>query len=218
MISDGGSCDRSVEVVEEFSKTSPVNVRLIHSIPGRGNQLISGVDVSIGTNLLFLHADSKLPKNYDILACECLDTPGVVAGAFPFMLDVLENSNLRSMEPWWFILQMKALVWGTNIRSSKYEKPYGDQALFMKRRTYDMVGGFPPYFLMEDYILVEKLRTIGHIGVVKGSPVVTSYRRWRKWGYFKVTGLSQLIIIAYKLGLHPNTLAKWYYGNKIKMD
>jgi hypothetical protein len=48
----------------------------------------------MGTNLLFLHADSKLPKNYDILACECLDTPGVVAGAFPFMLDVLENSNL----------------------------------------------------------------------------------------------------------------------------
>ena len=34
------------------------------------------------------------------------------------------------------------------------EKPYGDQALFMKRRTYETVGGFPTYFLMEDYIMV----------------------------------------------------------------
>ncbi|XP_053377641.1 uncharacterized protein LOC123529317 [Mercenaria mercenaria] len=218
IICDGGSCDKSEDVVKEFSKTSPVIVRMIQSKPGRGNQLITGVTAASGTNYLFLHADTKLPKNFDVLAIECLETPGVVAGAFPFQLDVLEDSDLKRSEPWWFILQMKGLVWGANLRASKYEKPYGDQALFMKKRTYKTAGGFPPYFLMEDYILIEKLKTLGHIGIVKGSPIVTSYRRWRKWGYFKVTGLSQLIIIAYKLGVHPNTLAKWYYGDKIKMD
>lgn len=127
-------------------------------------------------------------------------------------------STLQKKEPWWFILQMKALVWGTNKRAVKYEKPYGDQALFMTKEVYSMVGGFPPYFLMEDYIMVDKLKTLGHIAIVEGHPVTTSYRRWRKWGYLKVTGLSQLIIMAYHLGVHPNTLATWYYGDKINID
>lgn len=113
---------------------------------------------------------------------------------------------------------MKCLVWGADIRTKKFEKPYGDQAIFMKRDVYQAVGGFPPYFLMEDYVMVEKLKTLGHISVVDGHPITTSYRRWKKWGYLKVTGLSQLIILAYHLGVHPNTLAKWYYGDKVKID
>ena len=50
----------------------------------------------------------------------------------------------------WIIYDMLSL------RISSSEKPYGDQTLFMKRRTYKTVGGFPTYFLMEDYILVCK--------------------------------------------------------------
>ena len=34
------------------------------------------------------------------------------------------------------------------------EFPYGDQGLFMSKRKYKEVGGFPAYYLMEDYILV----------------------------------------------------------------
>lgn len=32
----------------------------------------------------------------------------------------------------------------------------------------------------------EKLRHLGHISIVE-APVITSYRRWRKWGYLKVS-------------------------------
>ena len=34
------------------------------------------------------------------------------------------------------------------------ELPYGDQGLFMWRKTYDLVGGYPDYRLMEDYEMV----------------------------------------------------------------
>lgn len=64
---------------------------------------------------------------------------------------------------------MRLLEWGTrkrslkmgqyfNIEASKFivylELPYGDQGLFLWRTTFDKVGGYPPYRLMEDYEIV----------------------------------------------------------------
>ncbi|XP_052252151.1 uncharacterized protein LOC127858850 isoform X2 [Dreissena polymorpha] len=214
VVSDGGSVDDTVHIVDEMTATYPLAVKLVHSKPGRGHQLIAGVKVARGHRYLVLHADSRLPKEFDTLASACLDQPGVVAGAFGFQLDVLSDNALTKTEPFWFVQQMRLLVWGTNKRATVYEKPYGDQALFMDRRTYRLVGGFPPYRLMEDYVMVEKLRTVGHVCVLHDDPVVTSYRRWQKYGYFKVTGLSQVIILAYHLGVHPDTLAGWYHDDK----
>ena len=34
------------------------------------------------------------------------------------------------------------------------ELPYGDQGLFMWRNTFDSVGGYPIYRLMEDFEMV----------------------------------------------------------------
>lgn len=44
----------------------------------------------------------------------------------------------------------------TSFLSVGFEKelPYGDQGLFMTRRVFDKVGGFPEYRLMEDYAMV----------------------------------------------------------------
>lgn len=34
---------------------------------------------------------------------------------------------------------------------------------------------------------VEGLWKVGHIGIAEGEPVITSARRWRKWGLFRVS-------------------------------
>ena len=61
---------------------------------GRGHQLIEGVEATSGDYLLFLHADTKLPKDFDKMAAKCIQTPGVVCGAFEFQLDVLQEEKL----------------------------------------------------------------------------------------------------------------------------
>ncbi|XP_052781882.1 uncharacterized protein LOC128218285 isoform X2 [Mya arenaria] len=155
VISDGGSTDNTITCVQELANTSPVPIHVVHSDPGRGSQLIAGTEQSTGEKLLFLHADTRLPHGYDTLALNCLSTPGVVAGAFRFQLDILAEKDLQKKEPWWFILQMKGLTWGTCVRGEKHELPYGDQCLFLDRRTYRHVGGFPPFRLMEDYAMVQ---------------------------------------------------------------
>ena len=37
------------------------------------------------------------------------------------------------------------------------ELPYGDQGLFMWRDTFDSVGGYPMYRLMEDFEMVRHI-------------------------------------------------------------
>lgn len=178
--------------------------------------MIEGVDASSGNYLLFLHADTRLPENFDKIAVSCLQKPGVVAGAFEFQLDVLADEKLRSEESRLFIFQMHLLAWGTKRRGRTNELSFGDQGLFISKLMYKEVGGFPPYPLMEDYVLVEKLKAVGHVDITEGYPVITSYRRWKKWGPIRVTAFNQVVILAYKCGIHPNTLAEWYYGKKAK--
>ncbi|KAL4225796.1 hypothetical protein ACF0H5_013787 [Mactra antiquata] len=97
IISDGGSQDKTKSIVEQFIEYSNISVKIVDSKPGRGRQLMTGVDVSTGYNYFFLHADTILPDNYDILAMKCLSKQGVVAGTFRFQLDVLDNTQLETI-------------------------------------------------------------------------------------------------------------------------
>jgi hypothetical protein len=36
-------------------------------------------------------------------------------------------------------------------------------------------------------------------------------RRWRRLGFWRTTLLNQLLLLAWWLGVHPDTLAAWYY-------
>ncbi|KAL5013408.1 hypothetical protein ScPMuIL_007678 [Solemya velum] len=215
IVCDGGSHDDTIKKVEEFAKYSTVPVNIIHSQPGRGFQLYNATAHASGDYLLFLHGDTLLPKNFNESAAELLVVPGIVAGAFHFELDALKPPKCH-MISWFFKLKLRILVWLTNWRCYNAELPYGDQALFMSRRSFDAVGGWDKVYLMEDYILVKKLHTLGHVGLVPGESVVTSARRWEKNEVYKVTALNSLICLAYNMGISPNTLARWYYGRQLK--
>jgi len=63
-------------------------------LSGRGHQLRQCVERCKGQRFLFVHADCRVPQNFLTKADSCLDTPGVVAGAFQFQLDVLKDGNM----------------------------------------------------------------------------------------------------------------------------
>jgi hypothetical protein len=87
--------------------------------------------------------------------------------------------------------------------------PYGDQALFMDAGTFRDLGGFPDVPIMEDFLLVRRLRRMGRISLAPAT-VVTSARRWRALGVVRTSAINQLSIAAWYLGVSPQRIASWH--------
>ncbi|XP_074659432.1 uncharacterized protein LOC141912113 [Tubulanus polymorphus] len=206
IVADGGSTDSTIDKVKQVMSNHPeAKFSLMETKACRGHQQKIGADGATGDILLFLHADTLLPPNYNTLASDCLWTPGNVAGAFQFSVSKTESSTKFQD------FQIKMLEWGTNCRSKYVELPYGDQALFIRRCYYDKIGGIPDHRLFEDFVMVEAAKRIGHIGIV-AAPCQTSARRYQRNGFWRNTCLNSAMIAAYKFGYHPNDIANWYYG------
>jgi rSAM/selenodomain-associated transferase 2 len=166
--------------------------------PGRGRQMNAGAAVTTGEFLLFLHADTLPPVDYQKLIRQTLEQPGVVAGAFQLRIDA-PNRLLRAIE--WFV----------NLRSRWLSLPYGDQGLFMRADTFRDMGGYADIPAMEDYELVRRLAKRGRIRLAPAS-VRTSARRWLHQGVVCATMVNQACIIGYHLGVNPCRLAAWRDG------
>jgi hypothetical protein len=120
----------------------------------------------------------------------------VVAGAFRLAIDS-RAAGIR------FIERM------TDLRSRYLQLPYGDQALFMKKSVFEAIGGFADLPIMEDFVLMRRLRRKGKI-VILPAAVITSPRRWQHFGILKTWLVNQMIVIAFYLGISPERLARWY--------
>ncbi len=190
IVVDGGSQDETVTVVRSR------NVQVISTPPGRACQMNAGAARATGDILLFLHADTRLPANFDRLIRQALQEPQTIAGAFELRIDA-QQFSLRLIE---------RLV---NWRSRFFSMPYGDQAIFLKATVFHTIGGFPNLPIMEDFEFIRRLQPQGRITIVPAS-VLTSGRRWERLGIIKTTLINQLIIIGYFGGLSPEKLAQWY--------
>lgn len=191
IIVDGGSTDNTVEIVQNMGIKT-----ILSPEPGRSNQMNTGAKYAIGKVLLFLHADTQLPHNYLQYIEESLEKPNTIAGAFLLKIES-QNPLLRIVEK------------GVNARSRLLQMPYGDQGIFLKKETFETIGGFPDIPLMEDFQLMLTLKKQGKIRLAK-APVITSARRWEKLGVIKTTLINQKVILGYFLGVSPEKLKQWY--------
>ena len=85
----------------------------------------------------------------------------------------------------------------------------GDQAMFVTRRAFDAVRGFPDQALMEDVELSSRLKRRGRPLCLR-PPVVTSGRRWDARGVARTILLMWWIRLLYVFGVAPNRLARLY--------
>ncbi len=122
----------------------------------------------------------------------------LIAGAFKLSIDS-PSRGIRLIESL------------ANWRSRKLHMPYGDQAIFLRKELFHKIGGFPEIPIMEDYELIRRIRRMGKIAIIPEA-VITSARRWEKLGILKTTFINQMIIVAYRLGVSPIKLHRWYYG------
>lgn len=194
IVVDGGSGDGTTQAARSAGAV------VLASDPGRAIQMNTGATASRGDILLFLHADTCLPENYDAYVSETLSCPGVVAGAFELGIDA-PGRGIRLIER------------GTNLRSRHFQMPYGDQALFIRKERFRDMGGFPEIPIMEDFEFARRLRRRGRIELVS-VPVSTSARRWSRLGIWRTTITNQVVVGAYFLGVPLSRLARWYYKNR----
>jgi uncharacterized protein len=190
IVVDGGSRDETVELARSLG------AKVILSAPGRARQMNAGAEVAKGDILLFLHADTRLPADFETLICQTLSRSLVVAGAFELQID--------DRLPWLRLIEQMV-----NWRSRFCSLPYGDQAIFLKAEIFHRAGGFPDLPIMEDFEFIRQLKRQGRIAIVP-QPVITSGRRWQKLGAIRTTAINQLVIVAYFLGVPPRRIARWY--------
>ena len=192
IVVDGGSHDGTV--------ARATGAKVITSRVGRAKQMNAGAAIATGETLLFLHADTRLPANFASWIEHTLEQPGTIAGAFELSI---EGNQLG----------LRCVEWGVKWRSRLLQMPYGDQAIFLKADIFTALGGFADLPIMEDFELVQRLRSLGKVAIAP-AVVVTSGRRWQKLGILQTTLINQLVIAAYFLGVPPAAIGRWYRGRK----
>lgn len=194
IVVDGGSQDATMVTARSQG------TRVMSAPPGRARQMNAGAAAARGDLFLFLHADTLLPPAYDLLIRQTMAASGTAAGAFRLRIGT-RTAALRFIER------------VANFRSQVLQMPYGDQGLFLHRRTFGQLGGFSDTPIMEDFDMVRRLRQKGRIATVS-SPVVTSSRRWLRLGVLRTWLINQGVVLAFYAGWPRDRIVTWYRGRR----
>lgn len=191
IVADGGSSDRTVELARVGG------AHVIAAPRGRGPQMNAGAAIATGDVLLFLHADTQLPRDAADHITRALAQPNVVAGAFRTWTVADEP------RPWFAPLLHLA-----DVRSRITRYPYGDQAMFVRSHVFRAAGGFPNIPLMEDLELSRRLWQHGRIERCAASVRVSGRRFIAR--PIMYTAMVNVFPLLHRAGVSPQRLARFY--------
>lgn len=162
-IIDGDSQDGTAQIGADLG------ARILHSPPGRGQQLNMGWQAAAGPALLFLHADSRL--DHPQLLAQALAAwsraPAFTAGHF--QLEFVDRPPGSS----WFFARLESKS-GLNLPQTFN----GDQGLLIDRGWLQHLGGFDAALpFLEDQNLAQHIRAQGRFMTLPGR-LRTSARRF----------------------------------------
>ncbi|WP_207431843.1 TIGR04283 family arsenosugar biosynthesis glycosyltransferase [Sabulibacter ruber] len=189
LVVDGGSADGTALIAEQHGATVVNSER-----KGRAAQMNKGASLAQGELLYFLHADSIPPQGFidQILTAY---QQGARSGCFRLAFD----------DPHWFL---KANAWFTRFNINGLR--FGDQSLFVAKEVFAQSGGFrEDLVVMEDQEIIHRLKKLGTFRVLP-DVVITSARKYRENGVFRMQGIFYLIWSLYYLGYSQQQLVKVY--------
>lgn len=190
IVVDGGSADATIELSQPFAD------RAIVAATGRSRQMNEGAKIATGDILLFLHADSLLPADAADAIAAALDS-GHRWGRF----DVTISGGARTLS---LVARMM------NLRSRWTGIATGDQGIFVERKLFAEIGGYPDIPLMEDIALSKALKRNGGRPACLRARIVTSGRRWERLGPWRTILAMWRLRLAFALGADPAKLARRY--------
>ena len=154
-----------------------------------------GADASTCEVLLFLHADTRLPRG-GIDRVRLAIAKGHLGGGF---LAVFDDDRP--------LLRLGSHL--INLRTRLSGIPLGDQAQFATRHAYSNLEGFRHWPILEDLDFMRRLRRSGSTVVIE-SPVTTSARRYVQNGVFRTIANNWWIWLLFSIGVSPETLQRRY--------
>lgn len=192
LVVDGGSGDRTRE------NAAAAGARVLDAPRGRARQQNLGAAAAAGDVLLFLHADMRLPAGGLEAVDALFDDPRVVGGGF--------HKRYVPQPP-----LLAAVAWLQNhLRAGWLKNLVGTNAMFVRRDTFEALGGFPETPFMEDVLLCDALKAAGRLEIVPRE-VEVSARKYTRDGSFRRLARNLWILFQFRaLGKTPEELAGQY--------
>jgi len=167
---------------------------------GRAIQMNEGASYASTSNLMFLHADVRPPRNYDQEILKAL-VDGKDMGFFSYTFDPTNK---------WL------------DRNAKYTKDDGlfagggDQIHFMTKYCFQQLNGYNErYVIMEDFDFIRRLRRKKMNYLIIDKPATVSSRKYQKNSYLKVNLVNLIAFLAFVLRVKPTGI-KWFYQKALK--
>jgi rSAM/selenodomain-associated transferase 2 len=193
LVVDGGSQDGTPALCQGLADV------VVQGPRGRARQMNAGAAQAVGDVLLFLHADTRLPAQADVLVLAALAAQGERAAVWG-RFDVRIEGRSR-------LFPVIATL--MNLRSRLTGIATGDQAMFMRRDAFERAGGFPDQPLMEDIELSRRLCVLSRPACLR-ERAVTSGRRWESRGVWRTIFLMWRLRWRYWRGAPAEALARAY--------
>ena len=192
LVVDGGSRDRTLA---DVALANPL-ARVLKAPMGRARQMNAGAAAAQGELLLFLHADTLLPATAAQDITQAMADTRIAGGRFDARL-VPDRGLL------WVVGRM--MSWRSRLTGIAT----GDQAIFVRRKVFEDLGGFPDIPIMEDIAFSRRLKQAGPIAALP-SCVLTSGRRWERHGAINTILLMWWLRLLFYLGVSPARLQRMY--------
>jgi rSAM/selenodomain-associated transferase 2 len=191
IVVDGGSVDRTARFA------TAAGARMLLTEPMRARQLNRGAEAASNPDLIFLHADSRLPAASAISVEAALATRYVFGGF-----------RIRFIEPDPKLRLVETMI---NLRTAITHAPWGDQGQFIRRDVLLSSGGFREIPIMEDYELAMRMKRAGRTRIIP-MEIATSGRRFLQKGVLRTAATNWSIVWRYRRGADPEKLARDYRG------
>lgn len=224
LVVDGGSTDRTRSIAESFGfdacesgsrcsylvshRSADASRDTLHASrlfltahKGRASQMNAGAQEAAARGagpddwLLFLHADTVLPDGALSRLNDMESDTAVQAGGF---LHRFSGTDWR----------LRAISLLDNFRCRHSWIIYGDQALFVRRRLFERLGGFPVQPILEDVAFCEKL-VCETKPVLLAPPVVTDSRKFVKMGIWR--SFARVLLIILHVEFHLPVLPRAFF-------
>ena len=147
-----------------------------------------------GDYLLFQHADTIIPQAGLNSIQKVLSNETILAGSFYIQFD---NSH--------WIYNLLSKLSKINHRLTTY----GDQGLFIRKKDFVALGGYPEIAICEDLEIQCSIRKLGQFKKVM-IPVITSSRRFQQNGPLRQLGRNLWIISNCLWSKNYQKLKRWY--------
>ena len=185
IVVDGGSADQTVKIASEWT-------RVIQSPKGRAKQFNYGAREAGGDVFLFLHADTRLPKD-GLQKIKDSVSHGARAGRFRMQLD----------DSRWILR-----FYSSYTRFQLFS--YGDQGFFIHREVFEKMGGFREDVPFEDIDFYRRLLKITRPVILKDS-IIASARKFSEVGYLRQKFVNLFLVALYYVGFDVFRLKKKVY-------